>query len=275
MGYTIGLDIGGSTTKIVGVHGEEIISPIKVKAGDQITSAYGAFGKFLNKNHLNISDIDSIMITGVGSSFITGGLYGIPTKRMSEFEAIGYGGQYLSKCKRAIIVSMGTGTAFVRISDSIVTHLGGSGVGGGTLLGLADKMFNIRDFNHIVELAKDGNLSSVDLTVGDISRDILSNMPMETTASNFGRLNDIATNADIACGIVNLVFQTIGMLAIFASKADHISDIVLTGNLTQIPQAKRIFEILEQLHSVHFLIPENAEYATAIGAAISKSYIEH
>ena len=140
MGYIVGIDIGGSTTKIVGLRGGAVISPISVKAGDPITSAYGAFGRFLSENGLDIADIGRVMATGVGSSFIKEGLFGIPTERVDEFMAIGRGGCHLAGVDRAIIVSMGTGTALVAVDGEKCVHLGGSGVGGGSLLGLCDKM---------------------------------------------------------------------------------------------------------------------------------------
>lgn len=90
----------------------------------------------------------------------------------------------------------------------------------------------------------------------------------ETTASNFGKISDSASKADIALGIINLVFQTIGMLSVFASRMNHIKDIVLTGNLVHVPQAKDIFRSIEKLYDIRFHIPTNGEFATAIGAAI-------
>ena len=47
----IGIDIGGSTTKIVGFSEDmTLIEPMSVRATDPLTSVYGAFGKFLNTN---------------------------------------------------------------------------------------------------------------------------------------------------------------------------------------------------------------------------------
>ena len=50
MYVVIGIDVGGSTTKIVGFREEagkrELIGPMFVRATDPITSIYGAFGKF-------------------------------------------------------------------------------------------------------------------------------------------------------------------------------------------------------------------------------------
>lgn len=269
MGKIIGIDIGGSTTKIIGFDNSQLFSPLLVRATDPIASVYGAFGKFLNANGLNLSDIEQIMVTGVGSSYITARLYGIPTGKVDEFRAIGTGGLFLSGLANAIIVSMGTGTALVKADQNGVRHIGGTGVGGGTLLGLSNRMLNVRDFNDLIETAQGGSLSHIDLAISDISHDPLVGLPPETTASNFGKLSDLATKADVALGIINLVFQTIGMLAVFATKIDHTKDVVLTGNLTNVPQSKEIFSQLSQLYNVNFVTPSNAEFATAAGAAIS------
>jgi type II pantothenate kinase len=268
MGKIIGIDIGGSTTKIVGFDKDVIMDPLLVRANDPIASVYGAFGKFMSIHSLQLSDIEQIMITGVGASFINKKLFGIPTGRVDEFMAIGMGGLYLSKLKKAIIVSMGTGTALVRAEGNSAVHLGGTGVGGGTLLGLSNRMLNVRHFDELIETAKGGDLSQVDLTIGDISKEALETLPDETTASNFGKISDLATKSDLAIGIINLVFQTIGMIAVFNTKIDNTKDIVLTGNLTNVPQAQNIFDQLSKLYGVRFQTPQNAEYATAVGAAI-------
>jgi type II pantothenate kinase len=164
---------------------------------------------------------------------------------------------------------MGTGTAFVTASYDEVKHMGGTGVGGGTLLGLSNRMLNVRGFSDLIETAQGGNLSNIDLTIKDISMDSsIGLLPPDSTASNFGKISDLASRADVALGIINLVFQTIGMLSIFATRIDNIKDIVLTGNLVNVPQAKEIFDNLGNIFSVNFHIPEHAEYATAAGAAI-------
>lgn len=268
MSYIIGIDIGGSTTKIAGFSNNKMFSPLLVKANDPIASVYGAFGKFLSVNRLDLSNIERIMITGAGSSFITEKIYGIPTGKVNEFRAIGVGGLFLSKLPKAVIVSMGTGTAFVMADGNTVEHMGGSGVGGGTLLGLSYKMLNVRNFEDLIETANEGNLAHIDLAIGDITQDILKGLPSDITASNFGKISDLASKSDTALGIINLVFQTIGMLSIFATRIHKINDVILTGNLVNVPQSHEIFKILSQLHGVNFHIPDKAEYATAAGAAI-------
>jgi type II pantothenate kinase len=268
MGMVIGLDIGGSTTKIVGLRNGEIFGPILVKATDPVASAFGALGKFLSLNRLELGWVDRIMVTGVGSSFLHGELLGLHTIRVPEFLAIGLGGLHLSGLKEAVVVSMGTGTAFVKADEKGIRHLGGSGVGGGTLLGLANRMLNVRDFDLLVELAVTGDLSRVDLMIGDITQDEIPGLSSTATASNFGRISDGASREDVALGIVNLVFQTIGVMAVMVSRDRNPLKVVLTGNLTIVPQAGKIFTGLADLFSTEFLIPPLAEYATAIGAAL-------
>ncbi len=272
MGKIVGIDIGGSTTKIIGLDGGKLFSPILVKATDPIASLYGALGRFLSDNALELSQVERLMVTGVGAAFIEKSILNIPTTKVNEFQSIGNGGLWLTGLDRAIIVSMGTGTAFVVANGEKVTHLGGTGVGGGTLLGLSNRMLNIRNFDDIVELAKSGELNHVDLSIGDMTAGELVGMPPDTTASNFGKLSDMATPADMALGIINLVFQTIGMLSVFASRTEKIPDVVLTGNLTNVPQIGVVFGKLSELFNVKFHIPETAEYATAAGAAILGLY---
>ena len=56
MSIIIGIDVGGSTTKIVGfsVDGNEkkLIEPQFIRANDPITATYGAFGKFTDENNI-------------------------------------------------------------------------------------------------------------------------------------------------------------------------------------------------------------------------------
>ena len=84
----IGIDVGISTTKIVGITSDlHVVSPTRIKATDPVTSLYGAFGKFLFDNQITLSDIEKVMITGVGAEYIEGDIYGLPTIRIPEFQA--------------------------------------------------------------------------------------------------------------------------------------------------------------------------------------------
>ena len=285
----IGIDIGGSTTKIVGFHFEnsgqpELIAPQVVRATDPVTSMYGAFGKFTDQNGLTLDQIDRVMMTGVGSSVSQNPIYGLPCRKVSEFTCVGLGGLYLSGLQEAVVVSMGTGTALIHAkakaldengapivsneNDTEIEYLGGTGVGGGTLIGLTKKMTGVASIEHIEQICRDGDIENVDLRVGDISRDSFPNMNEKLTAANFGKVSDLATPSDIALGVTNLVAETIFMMAIFAARSFGLKDIVLIGNLTTLPPVRRVFEELQDSFGVRFIIPENSQYGTVIGAAL-------
>jgi type II pantothenate kinase len=91
---------------------------------------------------------------------------------------------------------------------------------------------------------------------------------MSTTASNFGKMTDDVTRADLALGIFNLVFQSIGTMAVLAARNVGLLDVVFTGQMTRVPQCAVLFSIFSDLYRVNFIVPEHSEFATAIGAAI-------
>lgn len=276
MGIVIGIDVGGSTTKIVGFrdNGEkrELISPQFVKANDPLTATYGAFGKFTDENGIKISEIDKVLMTGVGASHVKHDLYGIECVRVPEFDCIGRGGLYLSGLKRALVVSMGTGTAIVHATKGgVMEYLGGTGVGGGTLVGLSKLLIGAADIGHISEFVEQGKLGNVDLCIKDMTAaGTVPVMNADMTAANFGNVSDVATKADIAKGIANLVYETVGMVSVFASRSVGVTDIVLTGNLTRLESCIGKFDEFNHLgYGVTFTVPELSEFSTAIGCAIS------
>ena len=267
MGIILGIDIGGSTTKIVGKDAGKCLSMLQVRAADQITSLYGAIGNFLRSFKYAPTDVEAIYLTGVGASFVDEQIYGIKTYKTNEFDAIGRGALMLSGLSKALVVSMGTGTAFVcAVSEENSEHLGGTGIGGGTIIGLASQMLGKSDVDAVIALAEKGNLKKVDLTVGDIFGKEIKSLPSHLTAANFGKIESTVSEADIALAIINMVFETVGMMAVLALKNDNIKDVVITGTLATFPQAEDIFKKFSKLTGHNFIIPKDAVFATAMGA---------
>lgn len=113
MDVILGIDIGGSTTKIVGLRTDgSVISMLRVRAEDQVTSLYGALGNYLTSNRLSLRDVRRVVLTGVGASYVEGDIYGLPTCKVGEFSASGTGALALSGQSSAVVVSMGTGHRF-------------------------------------------------------------------------------------------------------------------------------------------------------------------
>ena len=141
----VGIDIGGTTTKIVGFRDGLPVDFLTVTASDPLTSASGGLGRFLTANRLPIAAVERLVTTGTGAASIESDLLGIPTGRVDEFQAIGLGGLHLSGLAKAVVVSMGTGTAIVRAAGRTVEHLGGTGVGGGRCSGWGSSSWTRRN----------------------------------------------------------------------------------------------------------------------------------
>lgn len=271
MSIVVGIDIGGSTTKIAGFREDKMLIPVQISADSAVASLFGAFGKFLYDNNLQLTDIGQVNLTGVGSSEIKQDIYGVPTFRVDEFSANGVGGGYFAGNKTEfMVVSMGTGTSFVEVRNSVPRHLGGIGIGGGTITGLSKLMLNTNDVGKIQELASGGKVGNIDLRIGDISKNPLPGLDLEITASNFGKASSRANCEDKAAGIVHMVIETICQTAVLISNGTDIKDFVLIGNLINFPECWNVCEMIRTMYPhVNFIIPEDGEYGTAIGTALA------
>jgi type II pantothenate kinase len=130
-------------------------------------------------------------------------------------------------------------------------------------------MLGVDTISHIEQLCEGGDLSQVDLRISDISKKgIYPDVNENLTASNFGKLSDLATRHDISLGIVNMVTETVAMMAIFAARSFDIRDIVLTGNLTSMQPVRDVFDSLKNSFGVNFIIPNLSQYGPVIGSAL-------
>ncbi|HIE22699.1 MAG TPA: pantothenate kinase [Candidatus Korarchaeota archaeon] len=270
----IGLDIGGSMTKAILIENGEIKGTVQVTASGPLVSAAGAIGKITEDLEVELSSIYLISCTGGGSRKIGSSFLGLKTVKVDEIEAIGLGGLTLSGLSEAVVSSIGTGTAIVSVrkeGENVTTrHLGGTGVGGGTLVGLSKLLLNRSSIDGIFELAKNGNFRNVDLTIKDIVGGPIGRLPADTTASNFGNVRDGTKLEDIAAGLLNMVGQVIGTVTYFAAKAEMLEDkIVFIGSLPTIPEFSEIITSTVSLLGGKATVPEMACYATALGAAIN------
>ena len=257
----IGIDIGTSTTKIIEVDSyDNIINKdiVETKAIEK------KLDEFINKNKINKENIEKIILTGVGTSKINE-IEKFKTYKVDEFVSIGTGGTFLTKKKNAIVASIGTGTAFVKVEDEKITHEGGSGLGGGTLQNLCKLLADTSDIEKIEKMSSKGNLEKVDLKIKDIIDEEIKTLSKETTSSNFGKLSN-PNKSDLTLGVLNLIFETIGVMSALMAKNTGTTDIILIGTVTKISKIKDVMDKIEKLHNVKFIIPENSEFGTIIGA---------
>lgn len=195
--------------------------------------------------------------------------------RVSEIAAIGRGGQALaervglSQDAPLLVVSAGSGTATVAVRGEAYRHVSGSGVGGGTLLGLSRLLLGTADPLAIDALALAGDPNHADLALRDVVSGPIGRLPADATAVNFGRLGREpleVSKADLAASLVTLVGQVIAVTAINAARAEQVEHIVIIGHLIELRSLRRALERVGEWYGHRMHIPPHPGYATALGA---------
>ena len=281
--YYIGIDLGGTNIK-AGVCDEngKILIKDSVKTHVEkgleyvVDTMSGLALDLVKRQGLTVDDIEYIGVATPGTADDSTGVIvycsSIPfrayplAEKMSEKTGIKI--VHIENDANAAAKGEATVGSAKGYNSSLLITLG-TGVGGGTLLGLGSKLLDVRNYESIVEMALKGDLDKVDLYVGELSKTEDGYMPSKVTAANFGKVTDFSTKEDIAAGLVNMVFQTVGMMSVFAAQTVGLKDIVLIGNLSKFPNIRELCKQVEDLHDVHFHVPEFSEYATAYGAALS------
>jgi type II pantothenate kinase len=211
---------------------------------------------------------------GAGHMVFTGSAAGMPSTMkeraqiVSEIDAIGFGGAALARCRECLVVSAGTGTAIVHFKDGVAKHVGGTGVGGGTIKGLCTLICDMEDPNAIEEHALRGHSSKVNLTLAELGYDGLSFLGADVTASNFAALQSRRTE-DLCAATLSLVGETIGIVASLCARELNCRErIVMVGKVSRNRYIRRTLELVGKLYQTTFLFPENPGYATVFGAAM-------
>ena len=191
---------------------------------------------------------------------------------IAEIDAIGFGGSALANRSSCVVVSMGTGSAVVHFSQNIAKHAGGSGVGGGTIKGLASLICGLEDPLQLDALAMQGSASNLNLTISDLGYEEISFLGADMTASNFASVKSKKTE-DLAAGILRLVGETVGIIASICARELNCSEnIVLVGKVAQSLYIRQILNLVGKLYQTRFHYPANPGFATVYGAALKYRY---
>ena len=220
------------------------------------------------------SDVNFLAVTGGKHLNLGNKIDSTKIIHVNEIDAVGEGAMNLSGLSDkspTIIVSAGSGTACILAQGGSFVHCSGTGVGGGTVLGLSKLLLGTTNPVEIAELAKAGNESGVDLILEDVVSGPIGELPSDTTAVNFGKISKIdseVSKQDIAAGIINLVGQTAARIATSVATTFNAKEIVVVGRS---PSFNGLKNSLEQAASImgfspHF--PDNGEYASALGALL-------
>ena len=200
--------------------------------------------------------------------------------KVDEPTATAVGGLLEDAPTPAIVVSLGTGTGIVLADPpSPPQRLVGSGIGGGTLLGLAKLLLGTTDVARIGELARHGDLSRCDLTVGDILGGGVGPVPAEATAAHFARVaregSVVPRPEDIAATLLNLIGQAVLRLAFEAARFHQARSIVLVGHVLDVPGFRDAIERIPLLDRSYVRIVSEPGFAVARGALETALRDEH
>lgn len=221
--------------------------------------------------------LPAIAVTGGQHRVLPAQLGGCAVVGVPEVIAIGRGGQALALAEGEdpatpmLVVSAGSGTAVVSARGATYAHVTGTGVGGGTLLGLSRLLLATTDVDLIDGMALCGDANGADLALRDVVSGPIGALPADATAVNFGRLARLDTVPpadDLAAAIMTLVAQVIAITAINAARAERIERIVIIGHMADLASFRRVIDQVGIYYGVTLTVPDRAGYGTALGALL-------
>jgi type II pantothenate kinase len=197
-----------------------------------------------------------------------------PALLIGEFEAWAEGARQLlgrEAPERFLVVSVGTGTSALLVEPGRVSRVGGTALGGGTIVGLGAALCGVRDFDAIAALAARGDRRRVDLLIRDVypGGDFL--LPGDANAASFAKLartdRKASDAADLAHGIMGLVGENVALICTGLA-ARHDVELIAFGGST-LRDNRALTAILGGVCAVlgrrpHFLA--DGQYAGALGA---------
>lgn len=214
-----------------------------------------------------------IVATGGGADRLGDAIAGVTLAHASEFEAWARGAPIVAEAEgvtlpgRYLLVSLGTGTSILSVGDGRVERVGGTALGGGTVVGLGRLLFGSESFADVAMLAARGDRRSVDLMVGDVYRGTVSSVASELTASSFAKLDSTAP-PDVAHALMGLVAENVVLIAGALARGAGVETIVYCGStLTENPALRDIVGQITTFFGNRPTFLTRGAYCGAVGAA--------
>jgi type II pantothenate kinase len=215
-----------------------------------------------------------VVATGGGAVELGPSVAGVPIEHVSEFEAWGRGAPLVAATegvtlpRHYLLVSLGTGTSVLDVDDGQVMRVGGTALGGGTVLGLGRLLLGVDAFPHLVNLARRGDRRRVDLLVSDVYRGTVPALAHDLTASSFAKLESTRPE-DLAHALMGLVGENVALICGALARGADVEAVVYCGSTLDgnDPLQSVVGEITQRFgHRPVFL--SGGAYCGAIGAAV-------
>ncbi|WP_264739076.1 type II pantothenate kinase [Cytobacillus firmus] len=260
----IGIDAGGSLLKMAfEEHGQIHYKSYSI---DELNSSM---------NWLKMTAADSpIALTGGKAEYLKKKFFQ-NARIVPEFESCGLGVSYLKQDELSyenfLVIIIGTGTSICLNCGGKISRVSGSGIGGGTLMGLGRLLTGEKEFSTLVSLAGNGKAENTDLMVKDIYAPFDSPIDGSLTASNFGKIkDDHVSKEDKAASLTNMIAETIVLLSTQTAFQHQIDDIIYIGSTLQYNDPlKHLLEKYTAMLGKKPVFIQNGAYCGAIGALLS------
>lgn len=175
---------------------------------------------------------------------------------------------------RYLVASLGTGTSVLLADGLSVSRIGGTALGGGTVLGLGAMLVGTADFAAIVALAAQGSRREVDLLVSDIYRAGEIALAADLTASSFAKLArpDPARppgREDLAAAIMGLVGENVALICGGLAALAQVQRVIYAGSTLRDNSTLR--DVIARVTSAMGrtpVFPAHGEFAGALGALL-------
>jgi type II pantothenate kinase len=256
--------------------------------GSLIKMAYGENGR-LHFRKQPIGEMDNALrwlklVSSNKKVFLTGGRAGkikadfFPDAEIAdEFTAACEGAKYLMReevvphNENSLLINIGTGTSWIKIEGEHYDRVLGSGIGGGTFMGLGNLLADSSDFEKLVSMSATGKKGNVDLLVKDIYHPEESPIPGDLTASNFAKSEALASSsaADKMASVLNMIAETIILLTVQTAALHDTKKVIFIGST--LAGNKPLQESLDYYCKMSELEPiflQNGEFSGAIGAIL-------
>ncbi|MCO7127274.1 type II pantothenate kinase [Sporolactobacillus shoreicorticis] len=172
-----------------------------------------------------------------------------------------------------ILTNVGTGTSLNHVKGMKQEWMGGTGVGGGTLIGLSGLLTGVYDYSKLIQCAEHGKRDSIDLTVARIYEGETPPIPGDLTASNFGAASAESISpspADQVASVIGLVAETVTSLSVLAAQKAEVKTVVYIGSsFVDNSLLQGIVTRYSRQWGLTPIIPEHGSFCGAIGAALS------
>ncbi|BBU40443.1 type II pantothenate kinase [Aeribacillus pallidus] len=262
----VGIDAGGSLLKIAYVeHGRYRYKWFPIDEMDQALS-------WMKR----LKPAARYRITGGRAAKVKEKLTGADVTFIPEFDSVCIGTRELlveeGKEPKSdfLIVSIGTGTSFFLMKGERYERLLGSGIGGGVISGLSRLILQESNFYQIVDLAKKGDRSHVDLLVKDLYGEEAPPILGDLTAANFGNPDlSRARKKDAAAALFQLIGETIVLLAKQCAELHQVNTCVYVGAaISQNPPLQQIIQSFDSMTGLQSIFLSNGSFTGALGAIL-------